>query len=303
MSKHKDAIALIKALTGQANVLTIPRVFVDYTGSLDCALFLSQVIYWSDKGDSEGWFYKSYGEWEQELCLTEYQVRKAAKHLAAMGILETKLKKANGSPTLHYRLDFERFSESILKKLKNPILSNSRIQPLKSGQSITETTAEITKETTSENIYIGDSENPLSSEDEQPKPLTEKEWQAKALAPKVLTPKPDPLQEHPAVIGAQARVDIRLTKRQLELIADRVPGAQVETFLMIMDKWIGKGYRQNDIEGVLQWFDAFTKQGLKPWEWNGKANGNGNHNGRGKPQQSNQIPVGRGWSGKGKEAR
>ena len=124
-SQQKKFFNLIKELSGQSNILTIPRLFVDYTGSLDTALFLSQVIYWSDKGE-DGWFFKSYTEWKNEITLSEYQVRKSAKKLKELDILNTKIKKAFGSPTLHYFLKIAEFSESLLKFFKERYLKNSR---------------------------------------------------------------------------------------------------------------------------------------------------------------------------------
>lgn len=147
-SNHKQVINLIKSLTGQANVLTIPRVFMEYTGSLDAALFLSQILYWSDKGDEEGWFYKTYLEWKKELCLGEYEIRKSIKLLRDdKGIIETKIKKANGNPTLHFRLKIVEFSDSFLEFLQKPTFENSRNEGLESEPSLTETTTEITTET------------------------------------------------------------------------------------------------------------------------------------------------------------
>lgn len=123
---QKRIFHIIKEFTGQANILTIPRVFVDYTGFLETGLFLSQVVYWSDRNPRGEWFYKSYRDWSKEICLSEYQVRRCANILKAKGILETKVKRANGSPTLHYRLKVPEFSVSFLKKLKKRNLKNSR---------------------------------------------------------------------------------------------------------------------------------------------------------------------------------
>jgi hypothetical protein len=134
---------LLKEFSGQANVVTIPRAFIAFMrGSLDGGLFLSQLIYWSDLGNrSDGFIYKSYREWKDETTLGIYEVRKHAKYLKSLGVLETKLKKANGSPTLHYRFKPEQFSksfcrflkihsrethESIREKVANPFVSNSR---------------------------------------------------------------------------------------------------------------------------------------------------------------------------------
>ncbi|MED1954631.1 hypothetical protein [Brevibacillus centrosporus] len=125
---QQQMFVLIQHLTGQKNILTVPRVFIEYMGDASAGIFLSQVVFWSDKGSLEdGWFYKSYAEWEAEACLSEYQVRKAVKKCEDFGFLETKLKKVDGAPTLHYRLNTVKFSESILEFLQNRIFENSGI--------------------------------------------------------------------------------------------------------------------------------------------------------------------------------
>lgn len=145
MSNHRQIIELIRSFTGQANVLTIPRVFVDYVGTVDGGLFLSQVLYWSDKSrDPKGWFYKTYAEWEEELGLSEYQIRKHVKRLSSMGILETKVKKANGNPTVHYRLKEREFSVSFLEFLQERKLRNFINESEESEETLTETTTETT---------------------------------------------------------------------------------------------------------------------------------------------------------------
>ena len=137
-SQQKKIFNLIKELSGQSNILTIPRLFVDFTGSLDTALFLSQVIYWSDRGaKSDGWFFKTYQDWTAEITLSEYQVRKSANTLKKLGILNTRIAKANGSPTVHYQLNIPKFSDSFLKFFKERNLKNLRNYN-------TETTTEIT---------------------------------------------------------------------------------------------------------------------------------------------------------------
>ncbi|HZH92195.1 MAG TPA: hypothetical protein VEX70_16480 [Pyrinomonadaceae bacterium] len=149
-SYRSDIFTLIKSLTGQNNVLTIPVEFIHYTGSIDAALFLSQLLYWTDKGRrADGFIYKTYKEWENEICLSEYEVKKARKNLEAKGILETKVMRANGNPTVHYFLDSEKFSESFLEFLKNRKASNPRNDSIESAESLTETTAETITENTS----------------------------------------------------------------------------------------------------------------------------------------------------------
>jgi len=143
----------VKSLTGQSNILTIPREFVHYTGDVESALFLSQLIYWCDKGkNKEGWIYKTYQDWKEDICLTEYAVRKARKKLEKMGILETKIKKANGNPTVHYRLKSNEFLEQFL----NSFLRNQRNETAKSKKrncEIKESLTKTTTKTTTRNIY------------------------------------------------------------------------------------------------------------------------------------------------------
>jgi hypothetical protein len=135
----KDALsALIVANAGTENIIAVNRFYVDLTGGLETALLLSQIIYWSDRATmDDGWFAKTYEEWEKEICLSKYQVSKSAKALEKFGV-ETKVKKFKGSPTVHYRLDLPTLSQSIVKYLT--------IDSEETSQTITETTTETTKE-------------------------------------------------------------------------------------------------------------------------------------------------------------
>jgi len=148
--KQGQVFSLIKSLVGQANLLTIPRLFIDYTGDLESALLLSQIVYWSDKIERrDGFMYKTYSDWRTEIGLNEYSVRKAANHLKKMGILETEVHKANGNPTVHYRLIAERFSTSFLQYLQKQNLKKPRNENPNSEQTLTETTLpDITSEST-----------------------------------------------------------------------------------------------------------------------------------------------------------
>lgn len=123
MSNHVKE--LLSHFSGQMAIVTIPAIYIRFTGSMESAALLSQMLYWSDRTkDPEGWFHKSYSEWESEIALSEYQVRKHSKKFAEQGFLEIKLKKINGAPKVHYRVNWDDFSESILKFLKNGNLKN-----------------------------------------------------------------------------------------------------------------------------------------------------------------------------------
>ena len=148
MSNQQAMIELIKATSGQANILTIPRPYIEFMGSLDGGLFLSQLIYWSDRGgQGDGWFYKTYLEWEAETTLSKYEIGKQAGILKDKGILETKVKKANGAPTVHYHFSFSEFQKSFVKFLYYRKSKNLTMESEETSQSITETTPETTPET------------------------------------------------------------------------------------------------------------------------------------------------------------
>ena len=120
MGNYDDIKSVISTFSGTERHITVPRVYLEMLGDFNTAAFLNQLIFWSDKTKrTDGYFYKTYTEWNEELLLSEYQVRRSAKILKENGFIDTKLKKANGSPTLHYKVNMDKLSESILKKLKN----------------------------------------------------------------------------------------------------------------------------------------------------------------------------------------
>lgn len=119
MTNHTDITTLLKQFSGQARILTIPRIYIDMLGGDHlAALFLSQVVFLSDRAaDGSGWFAKSYADWRDELGLSERQVRRIAQALTGFG-LETALRRSAGhemAATLHYRLDMNVLTTAILE--------------------------------------------------------------------------------------------------------------------------------------------------------------------------------------------
>jgi hypothetical protein len=184
---------ILKELTGQAQFLTIPRPFVAMTGDHVCALFLSQIIYWSERtSDPEGWFYKTHEEWAEELCLTPYQVRRATEKLARLGV-QSKVRKLKGQgPKLHYRLDDERFTKAFIEYLNNKetsLLSDSKVKKLNN------------KETS---LLEGEETSLLNSEETQLTPYKDAEiTSAKTTREHTHTARsaPSPAEEPPAQTG------------------------------------------------------------------------------------------------------
>jgi hypothetical protein len=88
-------------------VLTTPRIFIDICdGDIEIALFLSQCYYWLTRGKrSDGFFWKSDVEWLQETGLTHSKLIRARKMLKSKDLITIKKLKAEGSPTLHYKVN------------------------------------------------------------------------------------------------------------------------------------------------------------------------------------------------------
>lgn len=129
--------SVMREFIGQERGVFIPKAFIKMTGDMESAALLAQIIYWSQRTDHDGgWFWKSLKDWDDELGLSPYQVRRCTKTLRAFGA-ETKLKKANGTPTVYYRLNWavleRKFNEYleksdgdwIVKKLDNRETSQS----------------------------------------------------------------------------------------------------------------------------------------------------------------------------------
>lgn len=155
---NRDYISsVITQFSGRNNVVPIPVIYLEITDDYPSAALLNQMIYWSDRTNrKDGYFYKTYNEWFEELRLSEYQVRRATKKLKSLGFVDTALKKANGAPTLHYKVDTKEVSEWILKKLKNGNLTNSSIESEETQESLTEITTENTTKTNTLNTSASD---------------------------------------------------------------------------------------------------------------------------------------------------
>ncbi|RIN48985.1 replication protein [Staphylococcus simulans] len=154
---NRDYISsIITQFSGQNNIIPIPVIYLKITEDYPTAALLNQLIYWSDRTNrKDGYFYKSYKEWEEEIHLSKYQVMRSIKKLKNMGIVETALKKANGAPTVHYKVDSKVTSQWIVKFLNNGKSTNLTMDSKETQQSLTEITTEITTETTNNNILSG----------------------------------------------------------------------------------------------------------------------------------------------------
>jgi len=123
---------LISKFVGEHNNLIVPKPFIQLLdGDINAAILLSQLCYWADRtGHVEGWVYKTYENWYEEICLTKYQVSRASSVLKSAGIIETKVMKISGNPTVHYRILDEPFSNWLVKFLDEGKLTSPKVKKL-----------------------------------------------------------------------------------------------------------------------------------------------------------------------------
>lgn len=148
---------LIKSFFGQQNTFTIPKILVQALHSHTKALYLNQLIFWSSKKE-DGWFYKKYSDWNDEILISESQIRRFTREFERLGFLETKRKKINNTPHCWYRLDWEKLL-CFLEAAHFGTGQNDRMEPVKMTESmepVKMTESYITEEYTEEylhNIY------------------------------------------------------------------------------------------------------------------------------------------------------
>jgi hypothetical protein len=118
---RQQALDLIEYATQRTHIITFPTAFLGLLGyQHEAAILLNQILYWSSRtSDPEGWFYKTYDEWFNEIGLTRYQIERAlngdsrtrSKRLTLREIgVHTVVRKApTGNPTVHYRIDMPLF--------------------------------------------------------------------------------------------------------------------------------------------------------------------------------------------------
>jgi hypothetical protein len=109
-----------QATNNKSVLLTHPLVVQFFDGDHNAAFLLNQIAYWSERTtDRDGWFYKRHTDWQHELALSDYQVRRVIygdprvinrkRNLSDIG-LETKRRRApDGNVAVYYRLDLSQF--------------------------------------------------------------------------------------------------------------------------------------------------------------------------------------------------
>jgi len=142
--------SLVRALLKDRPIAYKP-ILARALGGVTVGLWVSQLIYWSDKGrDPDGWIYKTYIEWEAETAMSRGELDGARKRAGMLGIVEEKL--AQVPARLHYRINWERLEELLAAQVEqsssqetcNPVCIKHAIKVAQNIDTITESTTEST---------------------------------------------------------------------------------------------------------------------------------------------------------------
>jgi len=90
-------------------VLLIP-VFVPMFKSLTCAVFLSQILYWTGKGKNSDWVYKTIKEMRSETGLSRRQQDNAISVLERLGVITKKLTRSI-PPKRNFRVKIDKLDK------------------------------------------------------------------------------------------------------------------------------------------------------------------------------------------------
>jgi hypothetical protein len=149
------------------DTIDFKKIYVDMAGDLVSGLVLSVIVYWhlpskkdhKDKmrvfHDNETWIASTYGDWWDRCRITPKQAQRAIDILVSKQIVLKHIYKFDGVPTVHIRIDKEKFvnlhNVMLEKYFENahkgkPICPTSQMENDLSGVSLTETTTETTTE-------------------------------------------------------------------------------------------------------------------------------------------------------------
>lgn len=133
------------------------RSFIRLNIGVTAALFLSQMTYWTNRSDDDGWVYKTQEEWEEETGLSRYEQEGARKKLRSIGVL---LEKKKGVPArLFYKIDNDVLFQALVAANKDAEKPHTGMR--KTSKQVSGKPANFLTENTTENIYTP---NPLEGD-------------------------------------------------------------------------------------------------------------------------------------------
>lgn len=121
---NNDISNVIEPLNKQYGIIQVPYIFLKLAGDYNTAALLNRIVYLADRATrDDGFFHKTFDEWQNEMYLSEYQVTRSVKKLKEMNLVETTVKKVDGTPKNHYKVNFEQLVFQMIK-INNKILLN-----------------------------------------------------------------------------------------------------------------------------------------------------------------------------------
>jgi len=78
-------------------------------GSINAGLFLSQLLYWWEKGKIANWIYKTAKEFQEETGLSKKEQLRAQKICVKKGLIEVKL--AQIPAKRHFKINIDKITE------------------------------------------------------------------------------------------------------------------------------------------------------------------------------------------------
>ncbi len=110
LDRQPDLLARLQNVVRELNrpdIRTVSALISKVLGDQNAGLMAVRLLHWFPRSKKVGgWVYKSWRDWNAECNLSQAQVKRVhgKQLLEAIGIERT-IMKANGTPTVHYRLD------------------------------------------------------------------------------------------------------------------------------------------------------------------------------------------------------
>ncbi len=110
LDRQPDLLARLQNVVRELNrpdIRTVSALIAKVIGDQNAGLMAVRLMHWFPRAKKiGGWVYKSWRDWNAECNLSQSQVKRVHSNgfLEVIGIERT-IMKANGTPTVHYRLD------------------------------------------------------------------------------------------------------------------------------------------------------------------------------------------------------
>ena len=151
---------MIKALS--VKPIAFNPLLAKLAGSACAGLFMSQLLYWWNKGSNDNWIYKTIKETEEETCLTRSEQDTAIKAWLRLQVLQ--VKKYGVPPKRHFNIDTNKLF-GLLKEVLNDTHSvKSTNQFAENSKSICDNRQHITEsmqENTADTLFNKECERPI----------------------------------------------------------------------------------------------------------------------------------------------